>query len=1106
MPGFHLYTSNRQEALIDHLGQQVLKTPLKDPLTTELIVVQHQGIQRWISHQITRQLGILANTRFLFPNELIQIVFKAFITGYKNTWDTDQLQWYLFDRLLSIPDDPEFKLLKGYQNINKELKSFQLAAQLSQLFDQYDMFRPDMMEKWELGKEKTWQAKLYESLPDEVREKRKYKTQMLFKENLDKTEQPLDNIPERISFFGISYLPPLHLDVLEGLSKLVDIHFYHLNPTPYFWGDLYSQKSIIKESLKRPDTPLKDQHFLESNPLLASWGGYGQEFCNALVDLQITNQAEMFIDRGQSSNKEAPVSLLGRIQRDIFELVSPERNFEKESSVIAEDDYSIQFHSCHSPMREVEVLNDFMLTLFSETSINPEDVLVMTPDIDHYAPLIQAAFPKDPKIKHYIPYSITDRVFVKESVIIQYFLKLFEVVQGRFTLVDVFSLMASRAVKDKFQLTDADLALIKEWLETMNVRWGINESFRDQKGVPPTYENTWQYGIDRILTGFGMPGLNHHLMQENTTDQYVLPFDHIEGNNALLFGRFLDYFDILSSMATPGEYSIYNQRTLNEWTTYFEWLIEALFKEQTEWANEIRLLREAISRLKKIETATTFTRKISIDGLLDFFQTEFNKILNESGFTGQGVTFAAMKPMRSVPFKVIALIGMNDKAFPRIEKTISFDLSGDPRKGDRSVKGEDRYLFLETLISTRNTLYISYIGQSIKDNTALPPSTLISELQDFIKTVYLTKEQMGRIVFNHPLQAFNPRNFSTQVGFSSFSHQNLAAAKVLDNLKKVTRVDFNVGLPAADETFKTISIKNLVDFFNNPIKFLLNQRLKIRLEGDKEAQEENEPFKFDFLSKYAVEGDILNSLNHSLPKGITKRITKSQGLLPHALPGERLFDNTYDELTLFQNEIKDYIDQSPKDPYSFEEPIGDFTLTGTINTALENELVRYRHSRVKTKDRITSWLEHLVINWLKPEGYPTESILIGKEAKTGTVEIFKTASIEAPEIYLKQLLEIYFTGLSEPLAFFPRMADKYMQAYQTKMNGKKPDEVAACGAGRKKAMGAWDSNDYTTGESEDVYFQLCYERKTLFEETDLEDNIHKILKPVYDHQFAVKGK
>lgn len=1099
MPGFQLYTSNRQEELINYLACHVLAVPLKDPLATELIVVQHQGIQRWVSLEITHKLGILANTRFLFPNELTQIVFEAIVPGYRDTWNTEQLQWLLFEQLLRIPEDPEFNLLKGFQSTNKELRSFQLAMQLADLLDQYDMFRPEMIEKWDRGEDNRWQAKLYRSLPTEVRDRRKSRILKLFCENLDKVVQSLINIPDRISFFGISYLPPLHLEIIKGLSQLIDIHFFFLNPSPWHWGYLHPKKRIIKESLKQQKRIKEDLHYEEGNALLASWGTYGQEFFNLLYDLDLCEEVDKFIKEDFPHEKTEQAPLLSRIQQDIFELANPERDSENNHFNFLKTDNSLQVHSCHSPMREVEVLQASLLMMFSKEDIKPEDVLVMTPDIDHYAPLIQSVFPGDAKEKNYIPYSITDRVFIKESVVIQYFLKLFEVAQSRFSISNVFSLMASKAIRDKFQLSDTDLNLVQEWLESVNVRWGINAEFRKDKGVPATYENTWEYGIDRILTGFGIPGQEQHLVQENTSSHLILPFDNIEGNNALIFGRFLDYYDFLSSLAAIGKESIFNQRTLTQWSALFEESIQFLFKDHPDWSEELQILKQSFEQLIKIEKVDGFTETIGIDVLLDFFQTKFNGILNERGYLGRGVTFAAMKPMRSVPFKVIALIGMNDKSFPRTDQPLSFDLAGSPVRGDRSVKGEDRYMFLETLISARKKLYLSYIGQSIKDNSTLSPSTLISELLDYIEQAYLTKEDIkNHVMINHPLQAFNPRNFLDDTSLFSFSNQNLDAAKTLLNTKKQLRSDFTLDLPDPEKSFKEMTIKNLTSFFDNPSKFILYHRLKIYLEDEKEEQLENEPFDLDFLAKYTVEGDILNSLIYSKPKKTIKQIIKSKGMLPHALAGERLFDDLYEDLSDFRQEIEPYLNQAMLDPVPYQLNIGHFVLSGTIQTAGNKHLVRFRQARVKVKDRIRSWLEHLVINCVKPEGYPLESVLIGKDSKNNKVEVFKMTPVKNPENQLKEILDIYYSGLSQGLAFFPRSADAYMKVYQ---KSAADDEQAARENARKEAAKMWDGNPNMKGESENAYFQLCFGRQSLFADTDFEANCLNILKPIYENQL-----
>jgi exodeoxyribonuclease V gamma subunit len=145
------------------------------------------------------------------------------------------------------------------------------------------------------------------------------------------------------------------------------------------------------------------------------------------------------------------------------------------------------------------------------------------------------------------------------------------------------------------------------------------------------------------------------------------------------------------------------------------------------------------------------------------------------GFISSGVTFCAMLPMRSIPFKVVCLVGMNMDAFPRESKILGFDLMAkNPRIGDRSRRNDDKYLFLEALISARNKLYISYVGQSIRDNTRISPSVLVSELIDYIKEGFGLSED--EIVTFHRLQAFSSEYFNTDSKLFSYSNENFAAS------------------------------------------------------------------------------------------------------------------------------------------------------------------------------------------------------------------------------------------------------------------------------------------------------------------------------------------
>ena len=113
------------------------------------------------------------------------------------------------------------------------------------------------------------------------------------------------------------------------------------------------------------------------------------------------------------------------------------------------------------------------------------------------------------------------------------------------------------------------------------------------------------------------------------------------------------------------------------------------------------------SRERRIDKA------ISSEPVLERLTEKLNETRGAKGFISGRVTFCAMLPMRSIPFKVICIIGLNENTFPRQKSSLEFDLMAKhPVKGDRNNRDSDRYLFLETLISAKERLILSYVGQS----------------------------------------------------------------------------------------------------------------------------------------------------------------------------------------------------------------------------------------------------------------------------------------------------------------------------------------------------------------------------------------------------------
>ncbi len=428
-----------------------------------------------------------------------------------------------------------------------------------------------------------------------------------------------------------------------------------------------------------------------------------------------------------------------------------------------------------------------------------------------------------------------------------------------------------------------------------------------------------------------------------------------------------------------------------------------------------------------------------------------------------GVTFCTMLPMRSIPFKIICLLGMNNDAYPRESRHLSFDLIAQhPMPGDRSRRNDDRYLFLEAILSAREKLYISYVGQSIQDNSIIPPSVVVSELLDYIEQGFTIpgKNMVDHLLITHRLQAFSPAYFKKGGRLMSFSKDNYDAALTERGASKNTQPFISQGLAQPDEEFKKIELSSLIKFFANPANFFLNRRLGIFLEEKTSVLSEREPFDLKGLEKYAFEQILLQkSLANDDFTGYLTAV-KASGKIPPGNVGEYLYQKSREEVERFAHTVKPYIIGTPLDPVEFNLKIADCTLSGKIDPIFESGLIHYRYTKVKVKDRLKVWIYHLVLNSMERASYPKKSTFIGED----TMVVFLPTQ-ESNKILLN-LIKKYWEGLSKPLLFFPEASWEYAHAILEK---KMPDEEAM-----RKARDKWEGDDYYRGESLEPSFQLCF--------------------------------
>jgi exodeoxyribonuclease V gamma subunit len=1063
----NIYTSNRLENLVEVLAS-VVAEPLASPFVPETIVVQSKGMQRWLAMELAKAFGVWANCNYPFPNSMI---WRLFISALPELPDTspftpEVMTWRIMGMLPDFLGQEAFAPLQHYLAGDRDgLKCFQLAERIADTFDQYTLFRPDMLLEWEAAGEtdveREWQAVLWRELAANGNGQHRGRLKEWFCRQIEAGVPSGSGIPTRLSVFGISYLPKYHMDILAVTARITEVNLFLLSPTREYWADIVSDRE--KARLSQEERSL----LIEGNPLLASLGKLGRDFSDMVVEL-----GEVASAQKDFYGEPGGALLLEGIQSDILNLLGAEEGREKRFFDL--DDRSVQIHSCHSAMREVEALYDNLLAMLERLDgLAPRDIVVMTPDIETYAPYISTVFEgcQDPARK--IPFSIADRSLASEGEITAVVLKLINLPGSRLTVPQVFDILEATPVSRCFDLDGNELKTIRGWLSETRVRWGMDERDRERLGFPGYRDNSWQAGLDRLLLGYAMPDDGGRLFNGK------LPYDEMEGSNAQTLGKLMEFIGKIAEFAR----NLARPRTLGEWREALRTMLGDFIAADDDSAHELSAVAGVVEEIGQLEGQAGFTDKVELGVLRSWFSAHLARQEKGLGFMTGGVTFCAMLPMRSIPFRVVALIGMNDGAFPRQSHPAGFDLiAKNPRRGDRSLREEDRYLFLESILSARDCLYISYVGQSIRDNSEIPPSVLVSEFLDAIARGFTAGEGVKAadlLVTKHRLQAFSRDYFDDCSKLFSYSKENCAA--LLDRRnnpwKPAEFLVTEIAPPSAE--WKDVPLPKLIRFFDNPARFLLENRLGIRLEDVATPLEEREPFAVEGLEAYGLKQEILELCleGGDVPGFLT--VARSRGILPPARHGEALFVAAAKEVSAFAGTLRSKIgDGEPLAPVDITLELGGFRLSGRLDRIWPDRMIRYRLAKIKAKDQVRTWIEHLLLNASQEEGYPRESLLCMADGS----RIFRP--VENAADVLQTILALYWEGLMKPLRFFPASAMAY--AYKLEWD-------------LERARKRWEEGYNFSGEGEDPYFQLCFGQVDPFN-AEFERVSRTFLEPLLQHQ------
>ena len=1005
---FALHTSNRAENLLSHLVQVIESQPLNSPFDKELFLIQSQGMERWLSQQLAANFGVWGNYQFYFPGNFFTEISAQFAaTTASGNYQREQMVWIFESQLREIESDDSghFQILSDYiGGENSAVRRFQLAQQLAKIFDQYQIMRPDWLKLWSkgelvgLGDSEQWQALLWQKIEEGYGLNHRGKIWEQAITAIDKlsAKQSAEKLPQRLSIFGLNTIPPLLLHLLGGLSRHIDIHLYLLTPTSVYWGGGGSRKSMIEQLASIDESNEVDDH-----RLLLSLGEQARDFRELLLNrIDFTHEFASY-----EANAKDNSSTLMLIQDALLE----NSNFLQEiratdfSGIKTGDDESpdkdgsISIHSCHSRLREVEVLHDQILELLNQDkTLQLRDIVVMSPDIQVYAPHIKVIFSD-------IPNAIADRTLKQDSEIVDNMIQFLRLSRGRFGWQEVTDLLEKPAIFPTLGLAESELELIRHWITEVNIRWGLSGEHRAEFELPEFDAFSWQSGLDRLMMGYIM----------GESDEYtaladgIFPYNEIEGNSAQPLGALYRFISILSQAHNE----LAQPTTLVGWGERIARYSKQLFDPQGEQESGIAQLNRLVDELSA-ELGTIHNGDVTIEVIEQWMENSLSERKSSNGFLRGELTFCSMLPMRAIPFKVIALLGMNEGEYPRVVQPYTFDLmAADHRPGDRSPRNDDRAQFLDTLLSVRERLIITYVGQSIQDNSEIPPSAVVSELLDILEINYRQQD----IVTKHPLQSFNHRYFNNSSELFSFSEHHAQTASLLMESKSESARSTPWWQGSIEKKVEpVIELNALFKFFKNPQASFLGRALGIRLHERAEEPEERECFELNSLDNYLINQKLVERLIDD-PKIAAPSILMDNGWWIGAA-GEMELEKRLELIKPFVEEINRLDIGNKVEKIDVDIDIGPYRIVGQLNDNYEKGALLSRFGRFKGRDLINGWLYHQIVNRV----VPTTTTIMNQDRQLQ----LQPAMINPDD--LERWLDIYHAGQLKPATLFVEPAMAYL--------------------------------------------------------------------------------
>ncbi len=1032
-----VHRGNRLERLAECLAELLAGGP-DDPLAERPVVVDRGALARWLALRLAERDGVCAGVRFVLPATLAWEIARALLgeLAPAEGFTPEALAWRIAALLEDPPGGAQAAALRAYlervaasparAGEGGERERHALAARLAALYDRYLVYRPDWLRDWQAGRgEPHWQGELWRALVAAAGADHWAAVQARLLAALERAGPPPGVLPGRLCVLLGAPLSPCYSELLAALGRHCDLHLLVPDPCAEYWGDLCSPR----EAARRQSAGGGEELHLEvGNPLLASLGAPARAFLDQLLELA-GDDREHF---------EAPAEdcALGVVQADLLALRDPRG---EPPVVLAAGDDSLQVHACHGPVREVEVLRDRLLALFeAEPGLDPGEVLIAAPDITRYAPFLDAVLAAgEPRIP----------VALREAAprpLAEALLALLDTAAGRLELDGVLDLLARPALRRRFGLGEGELEQVGEALRRAGVRWGRDAEARARLGLPAVAEHSWRFGLDRLLLG-------HALEAAEETFAGAAPLDGLL--EAGILGELARFAEGLCRL---GE-RLAEPRPVAAWCALLhETAAEFLALDDPELEDPAGLAG-AIEALARAARAGGYAGPVGFAVIRERLAAALAPGALGPALVG-AVNCCSMTAARAIPFAVICLLGLDDGVFPRAERDPGLDLSAArPRRGDRSLRDDDRQLLLDALLAARRCLYLSYTGADVHDDSPIPPSPVLGELLDYLDARFRGPggaPGSQALLVRHPLQPFSSRYFTGQPGLFSYSAALAEASRAGAGRRREPRF-FAAPLAAPEPPPEPLALEELIEFWCHPARALLRGRLGVALEEGGVEAPASEPFLLDGLERWALDQRLLGRRLAGLDPDADLALMRAEGRLPHGEMGQATLAEERARVGPFAARVEAE-GGARRAARALAAELAGVRIEGVLEGLGADGCFAWRLGRRRARDRLAVWIRHLLLCLAAPEGVAPRSRWLDLDG------LWELAPVAGAGALLEGLVAGWRAGRCAPLAFLPESSQAAAAALAA---GRDP-----LGAARRR----WEGSERHPGEQSDPYNALAW--------------------------------